>query len=683
VAAGGLLEPAAIAQLVVDRARDLLQVDSAMLAWWYPEREELRILADNHAELPLRRSYLGKGAIGVTFERAEPVVIEDFPAWEYSTTAASRRGDRSVLSVPLLVQDRAVGCLRVESNTPVHFSQSDIDLLTLMAAQVAPAIAAARLSEQGRQQGEVFRALHELAIAAGGVLDWRPLAQFVVEKAVALLSARGAGIALWDDTAQTLRMVAWTGEDDGFASKEIKPGQGTIGAAFDSRKPVVVDDYTEWAPAIDWVKKAGRISVASVPLLVQDRAIGTLTVSSEQRRHFEAEEVQLLTLLASAVAPALEVGRLHDDLGMANRQFRAIFETSQTGLFRCDGGGGVIEANPAAAAMFGYDSPEAMVGMSRKALVDYGVVTEAEREDVREKMRALRAGVTSNYRVLRRGVRRDGSWFWADATVCLVRDAEGAEDFYYVIVDDITQRLQAEEHLRDSLVTLRRRNSERRRLLARLVRVQEEERRLIAAGIHDDTLQVLANVGFQLERLRRRVDDGGQLEVLDHLERSLSMAVERLRKLVFDLRPHALDEEGVVPALREFLGEMRTDSGIATRLTNRLVDEPVGEVRVAIYRIAREALNNVRKHARATRAYVLLEERDEGYLVEVRDNGVGISLLPEASRPGHLGMASMRERALQLGGWWRIEVPAGGGTRLRFWLPKDPSAAEPNAEASL
>jgi signal transduction histidine kinase len=236
------------------------------------------------------------------------------------------------------------------------------------------------------------------------------------------------------------------------------------------------------------------------------------------------------------------------------------------------------------------------------------------------------------------------------------------------------EREEAQERLRRSHLALRERGRERRRLMAALVTVQEEERRQIAAGIHDDTLQVLANLGFHLERLRRRsIARGADTDVLDHLDVSLQLAVDRLRRLVFELRPAALDGEGILPALKDLVQGLRDENGLVVDLTGAILSEPTGETRVALYRVAREALSNVRKHSSSRRCELSLEEIDGWYHLVVRDDGTGFDPA-RAPEPGHIGLPSMKEHTLIMGGRMEVNSAPGEGTTVSIWLPGEADA---------
>jgi PAS domain S-box-containing protein len=236
------------------------------------------------------------------------------------------------------------------------------------------------------------------------------------------------------------------------------------------------------------------------------------------------------------------------------------------------------------------------------------------------------------------------------------------------IMYDITARKVAEEELAQNSDQLRRTDQARRLLLSKLVTAQEAERRRIAAELHDDAIQAMTAVGLRLHSQMGK-DAKEQVESLAKLEGIVAGTVARLRHMLFELQPRGLETGSLAEALREYV-DFSGDEDDATTvdIEDRLTKEPPTEVRFVGYRIAQEALNNVRKHAQATRVAVLLEERAGGVLVRIRDDGVGFDQTVDPPL-GHLGLTSMRERADLAGGWSRVKSRLGAGTTIEFWLP--------------
>ena len=230
-----------------------------------------------------------------------------------------------------------------------------------------------------------------------------------------------------------------------------------------------------------------------------------------------------------------------------------------------------------------------------------------------------------------------------------------------------SERARVQAQLRLSVDELRKSAEDRSRLLAHIVQAQEEERQRIADDIHDDSVQVMTAVALRLATLRRRLPTGDLDPLLLSLEHDVRQSINRLRRLMFVLRPPALEAHGIAAALQAFLAQIAEDAGLEYSLEDRLRLEPEPEARTVVYRIAQEAVSNVCKHARANRIDVVLSQYDGGVLVEIKDDGVGF----DASRsrqapPGHLGLLVMQERAEESGGWFTVESGPGPGTTVRY-----------------
>lgn len=205
-----------------------------------------------------------------------------------------------------------------------------------------------------------------------------------------------------------------------------------------------------------------------------------------------------------------------------------------------------------------------------------------------------------------------------------------------------------------------------------LLNAREEERRRIRADLHDGLGPTLATVALGLGAAAERLPHEPELtRLLADLEAELQSAITGIRGLVYELRPAALDDLGLVPALREHAEALirRTADG-PTPLTVD-VDAP-GEldtlpaaVEVAAYRVALEALTNVARHSRATRCRVWIRV-DDGLRVVIEDDGVGIGAAPGTTG---IGLASMRERIEELGGRFRVGPGSDRGTTVDAWLP--------------
>lgn len=232
----------------------------------------------------------------------------------------------------------------------------------------------------------------------------------------------------------------------------------------------------------------------------------------------------------------------------------------------------------------------------------------------------------------------------------------------YAFIVDISERKRAEEALRLSADLQRSREQ--------LVAAREEERRRLRRDLHDDLGPQLASLTMRAEAARDLVpiDPTRAQEVLEGLAEQAQEAVADVRRLVYALRPPALDALGLVEALRSQAGRLG-NSGLRISIDGPGEIPPLpAAAEVACYRIALEALTNVARHAEARNCTVRLAlDEEAGTLhLEVEDDGRGIG---EDHREG-VGLTSMRERAEELGGSCTIEaVPFGSGTRIRVFLP--------------
>jgi signal transduction histidine kinase len=219
------------------------------------------------------------------------------------------------------------------------------------------------------------------------------------------------------------------------------------------------------------------------------------------------------------------------------------------------------------------------------------------------------------------------------------------------------------------ITELKRAESERSRLLAHLVKAQEEERARIAFDVHDDPIQKMTAVGLRLQALRRHVSGKEGEVALERLAATVEESVRRMRGLLFELRPPALDEAGLSAALKESLEQARTDAGFRFEIEDELESDLSAETRTIAYRVAQEAISNVRKHAAADNVRLRISGEDGGILVRISDDGKGVDLGSLAPEVGHVGLRAMQERAELAGGWLRIESEPGAGTVVEFWLP--------------
>jgi two-component system CheB/CheR fusion protein len=346
------------------------------------------------------------------------------------------------------------------------------------------------------------------------------------------------------------------------------------------------------------------------------------------------------------------------------------------------GDDGVIDSwNAGAQRMFGYAADE-IIGVAFAQL--FTPEDRAAGVPARELDQARRTGRASDERY---HLRRDGTRFFCSGVTR--RLGQGGLGFAKIARDLTTQRqaadaLQAAHDDLEARVRLRTSDLEHiirdhetaklaiTSLLHRLVTAQEDERGRIARDLHDHFGQQLTALRLTLERAQAAMAGSHDPEMASALALTRQIGID-LDSLAWELRPATLDEIGLAAALPRFVTEWSAHVGIPADFKLRGV-EPAQlprDAQVAFYRIAQEALNNVSKHAHASRVDVILASRRGQVVLVVEDDGVGFDPSDAANAARGLGLAGMRERAVLVGATLQVEAAPGKGTSIFLRRPAE------------
>jgi PAS domain S-box-containing protein len=334
-------------------------------------------------------------------------------------------------------------------------------------------------------------------------------------------------------------------------------------------------------------------------------------------------------------------------------RFRAAFQDSPIAmsLLGCDFR--VKAVNHAFCKLVGREDHEIL------QLTSSGFIHPDDLPKSSELVEQLFSGAIPNYKLQKRYVNATGEIIWVDYFAALVRDSGNTRSVLGIAID-ITEQKRAEEALHE--------------LSARLMCLQEEERRRIGRELHDSTGQNLAALKLNLSRLARAQlsPDLGSL-VADSLQLADRMLVE-IRTLSHLLHPPLLEELGLASAIRTYVEGFRTRSGIAVHLE---IPQDLGryqpELETAIFRIIQEGLTNTYRHSGGKQCWITVQREDHHLRLELRDDGAGLPLqirdgLKQGTPALGVGLAGMRERARQLQGWLEIES-TGSGCAVRSVFP--------------
>ncbi|HYV82126.1 MAG TPA: MASE1 domain-containing protein [Pyrinomonadaceae bacterium] len=230
---------------------------------------------------------------------------------------------------------------------------------------------------------------------------------------------------------------------------------------------------------------------------------------------------------------------------------------------------------------------------------------------------------------------------------------------------------QASRALSESQESLHQSHNQIRKLLGRLIDVQEAERRRISRELHDDLNQKIATLSMNISQLKRNVPmpDGALIGELDQLRETASGLTNEVRRLSHQLHPAVLEHLGLVKAIESYIASFADEEQIDVRLSAELQDERIPfQTSICLYRVAVEALRNVARHSGARSAVVSLQRNSEGLELCVTDSGRGFDV-ERYKHDGGLGLISVEERLRLLQGSCEIYSTPGRGTMLVAKVP--------------
>jgi len=249
---------------------------------------------------------------------------------------------------------------------------------------------------------------------------------------------------------------------------------------------------------------------------------------------------------------------------------------------------------------------------------------------------------------------------------------------------EILQSQVAEESLRASEMTSvklfekSKKMQEELLFLSRQLLSVQEDRRKLSRNLHDVIAQTLTTINVRLASLRvELISSNTELHLqITSTQRLIEKSVDLVHGFACELRPTLLDDLGLIPALQAFLKGFMEDTDIRSSLrVFAAIEDADGIIRTMLYRVVQEALNNVARHANASRVEVRIESLEGGILMEICDNGLGFDVndITSASTHNRLGLLGMRERVEMLGGTFGVDSSPGQPTTVRVEIPKLPS----------
>ncbi len=652
------LDPADVLELIADGLKSVVWYDNLGVYRVSDSGELLEpaLARDRNAQAVMDFSIpRGVGLTWWTIEQRQPVLQNsahtDPRLIQIPNTPSE---EEAMIIVPLVSGDEVIGAMNIgRSGGPeVAFTEVDFELVQLFAGQAAVAITNARLYEALRQRSDAQRALAEIAAQITSLHDPQTVIQRAVADAARLLGADRAQVNLVADSGSHL--------DPPIAAAPLPPaaddvpvpiGSGIAGMAAAERRVRWTGDYLgddgfPHDPGDARIEVQGVHSMMSAPLVGPDRLIGTITVQATAINAFDAEDAELLSVLADQAAIALTNARLYAEVEESERRYRHLVDNSPDIVWSVDAAGRFTFFSDSLEERTGW-KPEQLLGQPFTALGGEGTVATAaeawellQTEPAREQRLRLELplpdGRTSQAEVAMTGTIVDGR----------LAGAHGS-------VRDISERERLEGDLRGQAAEL----------------AASQERAHLARELHDSVTQALFSIGLTLRSVELLLDTDleaarGKLVELRELQKD---ALAEMRTLIFELRPSSLEADGLVQALRTHVTAVQRRTGLAIVVDAEPIERIALAAEEALYRIGQEALHNVVKHANAANVRLQIAGDADSVRLSITDDGIGFD--PDEVPRGHLGLIGMRQRMDLIGGELRVDSRRGKGTTIEAVAP--------------
>jgi signal transduction histidine kinase len=536
-----------------------------------------------------------------------------------------------------------------------------------------------------------LRHLVEANVAVGSEASLDAVLQTTVEVAGRLVVARYAALGVLDRTGSHLERLITTGIDDTTRARigELPSDHGVLRILLREGRPVRVADVTKEPHFFGFPPGHPPMrSFLGVPIFVRGIVYGDLYLAEKEDGEFTAADEEIVTLLAAQTGITIEKVQIHEGAIHWIHQLEALDELTHNVLERREDVSRLLElvarrlrelirarevliSVPAASGGLRVAAADGEGGAS---LVGYGVPSESKLAKVLARAKSERIdSVLEDPEVDQVVARRVGGvaalfvpLVFHERTIGVVSafNKNGPDPRF---TDDDLRLAEAFATRAALAVHLSERVA--RETVDAILEAQEAERSRIARELHDETGSALTAVLLGLAAIDAAATLPEAHQASTALRETARGTLENVGRLAFALRPAALDEFGLVPALQDLSGSLEEQGGPKIELD---LDLPAGrrlpaKLETAVFRITQEALTNVVKHAEAKTVHIIFACRERSVVLRIEDDGGGFSRAQVAG--GGLGLIGMRERVASVNGALDIESKRGAGTRITVEIP--------------
>ncbi len=536
-----------------------------------------------------------------------------------------------------------------------------------------------------------WRRLIETGIAVTSELSLDAVLQRIVEAAAQLTGAKYAALGVIDQSGRALERFLTTGIDAETFERigDLPHGRGILGVLIRDARTLRLHDLTTDPRAVGFPPHHPPMrTFLGVPILLRGVAYGNLYLTEKERgADFSEEDEELVTLLAAQAAVAIENARLYEsatrwltqletltEIGNAlagETELSALLELISTRLGELIDAELVVTTVPVAsgdlriAAAAGPAAEDLLGTILSRTGSKSGRVLDRRRS---ERIDSTLDDVEVDQEIARRMGLRSGLFvpmIVADRAIGVLaaHNKLGPDPRF----TDEDLRL-AETFAARAAVAVDLADRVARDALRRVVEGQELERRRLARELHDETGQALTSILLGLKNVEEAKSKEDARTAAAGLREQIVETLQNVRRLAVELRPSALDDFGLVPALERLAEAFGEQSGIKVDIQANLDSARLPEeIETALYRIVQEALTNVAKHAAAKRVSVVVTRRENAVMAVIEDDGQGFGA--GGGSGGGLGLVGMKERVGLLGGRLAIESTEGAGTTVVAEVP--------------
>jgi signal transduction histidine kinase len=536
-----------------------------------------------------------------------------------------------------------------------------------------------------------WRRLIETGIAVTSELSLDAVLQRIVEAAAQLTGAKYAALGVIDRGGQELERFLTTGIDDETQERigDLPRGRGILGVLIRDAHALRLHDLNTDPRAVGFPPHHPPMrSFLGVPIVLRGVSYGNLYLTEkESGQDFDAEDEELVMLLAAQAAVAIENARLYEtatrwlkqlesltEVGNAlagETELGALLELIAARLGELIGAELVVTSLPIAGgdlrieAAAGPAAADVIGTVLSRAGSKSGRVLDRHRS---ERVDSTLDDIEVDQDVARRTGQRSGLFvpmFVGERAIGVIaaHNKLGPDPRF----TDEDLRI-AETFAARAAVAVDLANRVNRDSLRRVVEGQELERARLARELHDETGQALTSILLGLKQVEEAASPESARAAATTLRTQIVDTLQNVRRLAVELRPSALDDFGLGPALERLAETFGQQSGVTVDVQVSLRAERLErEIETALYRIVQEALTNVAKHAGAGRVSIVVTERDQAITAVIEDDGRGFGSSGETG--AGLGLVGMKERVGLLGGRLAVESTEGAGTTIVAEVP--------------